>query len=855
MSHLTEFVQRPDFGRLGKGIRVRSNFFEVFSLPKDKIIQYDVTITPNVPPALNRKIYAEFEKENLASTLHHTRVVFDGRKNIFASRQLPFGEVATFDVTLPENDGFVSTRRTPRAFKIKMKKTSVIIMEELHRFLEGRGRLTPNCLTGIMAIDVLIRHLPSMKSVTVGRSFFTRDDTTALAGGIEIWQGYYQSARPAKGKIMINVDLSATAFYEAGPLVTLITKLLGRRTPDDLRRGITEKERIKLEKSIKNLKIKVIHRGEVTSKRRFKINKITATSANQTMFNAGDGSTTNVADYFEKTYSQRLAYPHLPCVVVAKNVCLPLEVCEVIDGQRYIRKLNERQTADMIRFTCQPPYLRANKILQGVDTLNYRGNEYLQQFGVNVSNDMVVTPARVLSAPTLQYHPTSREPSIVPHEGSWNMKGKKVAQGATLGSWSIIAFGSDSEFPHRAIQAFTRELVITCQENGVNIPNRTPPIMHSNPQGDIEATLKQSWLRAGNAAKAQPQLILCILPNTGVPLYAEIKRVTDTIIGVPSQCIQGRHMMQAKKQYCANVCLKLNVKLGGMNLYITPTQIPFISDRPTILLGADISHPAAGDPSRPSVSAVCASLDARASRYSATIRIQTGRTEIIADLASMVKDLLKNFYQTCGRKPERILFYRDGVSEGQFTQVMNGEINAVRMACASLSETYKPSITFVIVQKRHHIRFFPLDKKDADRTGNCLPGTVVESTITHPFEFDFYIQSHAGLQGTSRPTHYYILYDENQFSADGIQALSYNLCYLYARCTRAVSLVPPVYYAHIVCRRARFHSRSEHWSDTESSEEGAGQASSFAIVKPELARGKEKPDVEDLNPTQQSTPS
>jgi hypothetical protein len=64
-------------------------------------------------------------------------------------------------------------------------------------------------------------------------------------------------------------------------------------------------------------------------------------------------------------------------------------------------------------------------------------------------------------------------------------------------------------------------------------------------------------------------------------------------------------------------------------------------------------------------------------------------------------------------------------------------INYKIAACESLEVGYKPTITFVIVQKRHHARFFPLDRRDADRTGNCLPGTIIESTITHPFEFDF----------------------------------------------------------------------------------------------------------------------
>jgi len=65
--------------------------------------------------------------------------------------------------------------------------------------------------------------------------------------------------------------------------------------------------------------------------------------------------------------------------------------------------------------------------------------------------------------------------------------------------------------------------------------------MHANPQGSIEEDLKKAWLKAGNTAKAQPQLLLCILPNTGVPLYAEIKHVTDTVLGVPSQRIQRKH--------------------------------------------------------------------------------------------------------------------------------------------------------------------------------------------------------------------------------------------------------------------------------------------------------------------------
>ena len=91
------------------------------------------------------------------------------------------------------------------------------------------------------------------------------------------------------------------------------------------------------------------------------------------------------------------------------------------------------------------------------------------------------------------------------------------------------------------------------------------------------------------------------------------------------------------------------------------------------------------------------------------------------------------------------------------------------------------------------------------RSGNIPPGTTVDTGITHPTEFDFYLCSHAGIQGTSRPSHYHIIWDDNSFTADELQALTYQLCHTYVRCTRSVSVPAPAYYAHLVAFRARYH--------------------------------------------------
>ena len=110
-----------------------------------------------------------------------------------------------------------------------------------------------------------------------------------------------------------------------------------------------------------------------------------------------------------------------------------------------MRKLNEKQSAGMIKFTVQPPNDRANKINQGLEILNYRQNEYMQQFGLQVSNEMAVVQARVLPPPKLQYHPSSREASFFPRNGKWNLREKKVAIGVihyklyknSLGNWTF----------------------------------------------------------------------------------------------------------------------------------------------------------------------------------------------------------------------------------------------------------------------------------------------------------------------------------------------------------------------------------------------------------------------------------
>ena len=77
-------------------------------------------------------------------------------------------------------------------------------------------------------------------------------------------------------------------------------------------------------------------------------------------------------------------------------------------------------------------------------------------------------------------------------------------------------------------------------------------------------------------------------------------------------------------------------------------------------------------------------------RYAATVRVQQQRQDIIQDLSAMVREHLMMFYKsTGGYKPHRIIMYRDGVSEGQFTHVLQHELTALREACIKVGMKFK----------------------------------------------------------------------------------------------------------------------------------------------------------------------
>lgn len=809
--------RRPNLGHEGRQIMLRANHFQI-TMPRGFVHHYDVNIQPDkCPRKVNREI-VETMVHCYNKIFGALKPVFDGRNNLYTRDTLPIGnDRVELEVILP-GEG------KDRVFRVTIKWVAQVSLFALEEALEGRTRQIP--YDAILALDVVMRHLPSMMYTPVGRSFFSSPEGYyhPLGGGREVWFGFHQSVRPSQWKMMLNIDVSATAFYKAQPVIEFMCEVLDIRDIHEQRKPLTDSQRVKFTKEIKGLKIEITHCG--TMKRKYRVCNVTRRPAQMQSFplQLENGQTVEctVAKYFLDKYKMKLRFPHLPCLQVGqehKHTYLPLEVCNIVPGQRCIKKLTDMQTSTMIKATARSAPDREREINNLVRRANFNTDLYVKEFGLTISNNMMEVRGRVLPPPKLQYggRVSSLGGQALPNQGVWDMRGKQFFMGVEIRVWAIACFAPQRTVREDALKNFTQQLQKISNDAGMPIIGQPCFCKYATGPDQVEPMFK--YLKS---TFVQLQLVVVVLPGK-TPVYAEVKRVGDTVLGMATQCVQAKNVNKTSPQTLSNLCLKINVKLGGINSILVPSLRPKVFNEPVIFLGVDVTHPPAGDNKKPSIAAVVGSMDAHPSRYAATVRVQQHRQEIVQEMSSMVQELLIMFYKsTGGFKPHRIIMYRDGISEGQFIHVLQHELTAVREACIKLEADYKPGITFIVVQKRHHTRLFCADKKEqSGKSGNIPAGTTVDVGITHPTEFDFYLCSHQGIQGTSRPSHYHVLWDDNHFGSDELQCLTYQLCHTYVRCTRSVSIPAPAYYAHLVAFRARYHLIEKEHDSGEGSHQSA----------------------------------
>ncbi|KAG8855832.1 hypothetical protein FRB96_006654 [Tulasnella sp. 330] len=786
---------------------------------------------PNLPP--ERRKDAIYAVQLLAFS--DARGAYDGRSNFYTKKNV--GSIVNYHNVFNQD---------VKPVTVTFTSVAEVWFRHLQEFMKPGAILADAgfnaSATASMVLTAMARASPLARANVVAnsRSVYLktgeRNSSFDIGGGLELLIGYFQSARPTFRTFSMNVDVSPGIMYQPGPLLGFILNNCKRELSGDIGRLANPSTQLitKINRLIKGIHINGAQRRKNGVVIPARVVGLDSRSARVYRFIDKAGNELTVEEYLSKRYNLKLQFPGIAVVDVGRKGAWPLELCEIRGNQLIDQKLQltPDQMKNVHKFAKINPNHRLIKIREAVQSagvLNYQGADYLVNNGVTIELETTTSPARILPAPDIHYGNNGMR-SDQARNGAWRMDGRGYIRPMPVDGWALITF--DVNFnPQKHGHPFVKTLYEVMRAAGMNA-KPCAFLQGGNATGNIQSQLDQLGSRIMQSG-SKVTLLLCVLKHPMPEVQREIKRFGDCVRGVATQIVLGEKAADSRglNQYCNNLALKINAKLGGINWMLSQSgSLPGKQSAPgalalshprTILMGLDTSHPPPGYGSEPSHAALVASVDSDFSYYMAQSRVQPRRREVVSkdDVAEMVERAILNYqkyhkqFKMPLEPPARLIMYRrqqyirDGVSEGQFHEVLQEELAGIR---AGLGKCCVPNckITFIVVGKRHHVRMFPKDQ-NADKNGNCLPGTVLDQHITSPWFQDFYLLSHAGLLGTSRPAHYSLLHDDNSLSPDALQQMTYHLCHMYTRATRSVSIPCVVYYAHLVAARLPFHYRND----------------------------------------------
>ena len=420
-------------------------------------------------------------------------------------------------------------------------------------------------------------------------------------------------------------------------------------------------------------------------------------------------------------------YPQLPCIHTGKQTYVPMELCRT--ELKHQKKLTEKETADVIKFAAVKATERLAYIQNWINRSGIDRDPVLKEFDINVSLKVTEVDGRVLPAPDLAYKAPDAVQSVrIGENGQWDHRNLRFHTGKEVPRWIVVNFSYRIK-QIDPINEFVNALVRIGRIHGMAL---SAPLDKQNCTNATNPAAVERFIEDLIVKHKSLDLIVCVLPGT-CKAYNAIKTVGDLKRGIATQAVEDRNVFRIQDQTISNILLKINSKLGGKNFVLSQAPALFANHlkqlfaTPIMVFGGDVTHPTPGDTSvTESIAAVVGSFDKDACYYGARLYAQRSPRgqayEMIHDLDKMFNSLLLEFQRVNKCFPHRLVFFRDGVSEGQFPLVLRHEMNKIRGACQALSPAYKPAITFIIVQKRHHTRLFPYNDQDKVSTFIYLIG-------------------------------------------------------------------------------------------------------------------------------------
>ncbi|XP_054466269.1 piwi-like protein 2 [Anoplopoma fimbria] len=742
-----EAVREPlnKAGTKGAPITIGSNYIPI-RCKNEAVYQYHVTFTPNV--------------ESMAM-----------RFGMMKDHRSATGEVVAFDGSI---------------LFLPVKLNDVVVLKSLRRTdneeIEIRIQMTkilpPNSDLCIPFYNVVLRRVMKIIGLKlVGRNHYDPESAVILGKHrLQVWPGYSTGIKRTDGGLYLNVDVSHKVLRNDSVLNVMNT--LYQQSKENFQDECTKE----LIGSI------VITRY---NNRTYRIDAIEWNKSPKDTFTLMDGTNTTFVEYYSKNYGITIKEMDQPLLMHRPKERSKPGGKQIITGEillvpelSFMTGIPEKMRKDFRSMKDLTMHINVNgeqythaikQLLKNIST-NPESLKELSRWGLDIDSEIMVTRGRTLPLETICLQSSSFTGGA---DLSWS---REVVRDASISSiplniWAIF-------YPRRCAEQ-AEELVSTFNKVAGPIGFRLErPIRVELRDDRTETYIKSIHSQLTN--EPNMQLVVCIMVGNRDDLYSAIKKLCCVKSPIPSQAINIRTISQQQKlkSVAQKILLQMNSKLGGE---LWTVNVPL---KHLMVVGVDVHHDTSK--AHQSVMGFVASVNSSLTRWYSRVTFQTPNEELINGFRVCLLAALQKYYEVNHNLPEKIVVYRDGVSDGQLKMVEQYEIPQL-IKCFETFPSYEPKLVFIVVQKRISTTLYSWT---ANRVGTPPPGTVLDHTLTQKDWVDFYLLAHSIRQGCGLPTHYVSLYNTANLTPDHLQRLTFKMCHLYWNWPGTIRVPAPCKYAH-----------------------------------------------------------
>ncbi|XP_065820218.1 piwi-like protein 1 [Labrus bergylta] len=738
-----EHVKESKMGTSGRSIPLSANFFRILSRPQWVLYQYHVDYKPPMESRRLRSALLFQHDEALGSARS-----FDGAL-LFLPLRLHSKETVLHSET-----------RNGEKVQITVTLTN---------------ELPPTSPVCIQFYNIIFRRILRILDMQqIGRNYYNPNDPLNIPQHrLTIWPGYTTTILNYETSIMLCTDVSHKVLRSETVLdfmYNLRQQCGNQRFPE-----ICAKELVGLIVLTKY------------NNKTYRIDDIAWDHTPNNTFKKGD-TDISFKNYYKAQYSldikdgnQVLLISHVKKMGPSGGP--PPGPAMLIPELCYLTGLTDKMRADfrimkdLSNHTKLTPEQREGRLNRFVSNIqkNADAQAELDKWGLNFDKALLNLTGRVL--PGERLYQGSRSYDINPQSAEWSreMRGVPVISSPPLTDWFMFytrRSSNEAQSLHQTLNKVSGPLGIRIQ--------RAVMVEYEDYQESLLRALQQN-------VGPQTQMVVVVLPSNRKDKYDTVKKYLCVECPIPSQCVVTRTISkpQALMTVATKIVLQMACKMGGE---LWSVEIPL---KQLMIVGIDCYHDISAG--KRSIGALVASLNNSMSRWYSKCVLQHKGQEIMDGLKMALSGALKDYLKFNNCLPSRIIVYRDGVGDGQLHSVVNYEVSQILESIKSMGHDYLPKLSVVVVKKRISTRFFSHTNGKVD---NPPPGTVVDSDVTRPEWYDFYIVSQAVQSGSVSPTHYNVVYDTSGLKPDHMQRLTYKLCHMYYNWQGIIRVPAPCQYAH-----------------------------------------------------------